>query len=382
MGSEPPGAAARALLHVWVLGDRADEGFSGDRLEVIADRDAYAVGDVARLLVVSPVGARPFLSTVEGPRLLAYDTVRLGGADDRASAAVVEVKVGPEHVPNLFVGVALVDRGNLVQTTKMLRVPPVDRLLRPVVSVEGGRTEAEPGTTVPMSVRVTDASGAPAAGVEVAVAIVDEALHALYGDPAAPIEPVLPSSAPQRREHRRADPRPVRGVVRRAPEAGRRGAAPGRRRRSPRRRDAPPTGGEPADAADAVPVDGAPGRGRARSPTPPRRAASPGGGPSPRRRSTKTTRSHRDGEDSPGKKSKGDGGGEEGPLSTRADFRTMIGWWPAVRTGPDGTRAARARDHHGRPFTRWRMTARAVDAGTRVGTGVSTLRVTKPVVPA
>jgi hypothetical protein len=279
VGSEPPGAAARALLHVWVLGDRADEGVSGDRLEVIADKDAYAVGDVARLLVVSPVGARPFLSTVEGPRLLAYDTVRLGGADDRASAAVVEVKVGPEHVPNLFVGVALVDRGNLVQTTKMLRVPPVDRLLRPVVSVEGGRTEAEPGTTVPMSVRVTDASGAPAAGVEVAVAIVDEALHALYGDPAAPIEPFF---HPLRRNDVRT------GGPIHAPCVGWSVAPPPGRPKGERRLA---DGGPPS--GDAPPPLGARRRRRCRprrwcprprprrSPTPPRRAASPGGGPSP-----------------------------------------------------------------------------------------------------
>lgn len=375
VSTEPPGAAARALLHVWVLGDRADEGVSGDRLEVIADKDAYAVGDVARLLVVSPVGGRPFLSTVEGARILSYDTVRLGGADDRAAAAVIEVKVGPEHVPNLFVGVALVDRGNLVETTKMLRVPPVSKILRPVVTVDGGRTEAEPGTTVPMSVRVTDASGAPAAGVEVAVAIVDDALHALYSDPAAPIEPFF---HPLRRNDVRTGG-PIHATCVGWSLAPRERKKEGRDTTGGPGDAGPPTADAPPPPPGSVPMPSPSAPAPAPEEEAPADAATAGGGAGGRAPALRRAAGAlRDGDDSPAKKSKDDGGGDEGPLAARADFRTTIGWWPAVRTGPDGT-APLGPVKLPDDLTRWRMTARAVDAGTRVGTGTSTLRVTKPV---
>ena len=57
--NEPAGPPAHAVTHVWVAGDRADVGFSGDRLEVIADKDEYAIGDKARFLVLAPVGSSP-----------------------------------------------------------------------------------------------------------------------------------------------------------------------------------------------------------------------------------------------------------------------------------------------------------------------------------
>src|SRR5439155_3628967 len=77
------------------------------------------------------------------------------------------------------------------------------------------------------------------------------------------------------------------------------------------------------------------------------------------------------------KKLKDDSGGE-GPLAARADFRSAIWWSPTVRVGADGT-ADLGLVKFAESLTRWRITARAVDAQTRVGSSVATVRTAKKV---
>lgn len=373
---EPAGAPASASLHVYVVGDRADVGYAGDRVEIVADRDDYAVGDTARILVLSPVGARPVLATVEGPRLLSVDTPMLG-AGAAGAAAVFDVKIVGDHTPNVYVGAALVDHGNVLTATKLLRVPPVDRRLTTVVTAE--RTEFEPGAKIPMSLKVTDSTGAPVAGAEVAVAVVDDSLYGLFADPAVAPEPFFHSI--RRNDVRTGGPIHLECVgwsV--APvEAKKEALADGAR--EPEERD----GGAPsAGAAPPRP----PGSPPAAAPVPsleaPRPGADPatGGGPSAGGRLAReggVERANHDlaGDDSPAK-SKSDKGGGEGPVEPRADFRSAVAWLPSVRTGADGT-ATLGTISFADSLTRWRITARALDASTRVGTSVTTVRTAKKV---
>ena len=367
---EPAGPAATATTHVWVVGDRADVGFSGDRIEVVTDKDTYAVGDRARILVLAPVGARPFLSTVEGARIFAADAVRLGGADDRGAAAVLEVTIGPEHVPNAYVGVALVDQGNLLASEKLLRVPPVDRLLTP--TVVPAKTEAEPGETVAMTAKVVDATSGPVEGAEVSVAVVDEALYALYADPAAPIAPFF--HPVRRNDVRTGGPLHLASVGfhvsnppgskaaegRELADGGTGAPAPGA--------PPPPALAPAAPAPESAPADaegetlGAAGR--------------PSGGAAAPARGRRLAERARD-DDAPAKKAKSDASGE-GPLEARADFRSAVHWSPTLRTGADGTVAV-GPVRLGDSLTRWRVTAVAVDARTRVGTSTTTVRTAKKV---
>ncbi len=376
-GSEPAGAPAAATVHTWVAGEHADVGFSGDHLEVVADKDAYAVGDVARFLVLSPVGARPFLSTVEGARLASWKTVDLGGKADRGTASVVEMRIEPDHSPNAYLGVALVDQGNLLAASKLVRVPPVERLLHPVVGA--AKTELEPGETTAMTVSVTDWAGKPAAGAEVSVAIVDDALYALYSDPGVPLEPFF---HPVRRNDVETG-----GPLQHASVGWWMGATEAEEREG-RLADAGRPGGPPAAGAmpapsAAMPPPPAPATPPAPSPVPEPSTGSGGGAGAPEGQplfggeGERLVRREaaRDGADELAKSTKGEGGGE-GPLVARADFRSAVWWSPSVRVGEDGT-AALGPVKFAESLTRWRVTARAVDAATRVGTSVTTVRTAK-----
>lgn len=379
IASEPAGAPAAATVHAWVAGEHADIGFSGDHVEIVADKDAYAVGDVARLLVLAPVGARPFLSTVEGARLSSWKTTDLGGKPDRGAGSVIEMTIDADHSPNTYVGVALVDQGNLLAASKLLRVPPVERLLKPVVT--SAKTELDPGETIPMTVSVTDLAGKPAVGAEVAIAVVDDALYALYSDPAAPLEPFF--HPVRRNDVTTGGPLHHESVgwfagmtaeevrVARLADAARPGEGGG---------GGPGFGGPPG----AVPVPSP------AMPPPSSPAAEPSTGGAPAREGGElpgsTRAALRQGERARGdvpeseadeeKKEMKDGG--EGPLAARADFRSAVWWSPAVRVGEDGT-AAFGPVKFAESLTRWRITARAVDAATRVGTSVTTVRTTKKV---
>jgi hypothetical protein len=72
----------------------------------------------------------------------------------------------------------------------------------------------------------------------------------------------------------------------------------------------------------------------------------------------------------------GGGLGPEGPARVRSDFRDTALWRAAVTTGADGTAlvAVRWPDN----LTTWRLTAHAVTADTSLGTSVSKLTVTQP----
>ncbi len=149
-----------------------DEG----RVELVPERPAYAVGDVARVLVKNPFGDADALVTVEREGVLSSRRVRLAGP-----APMIEVPVDDKMVPNAYVGVLLVRGGDAAATGPNaprfrvgyapLAVDSSARKLR--VAVRPSRAEAAPGDTVEVEAELRDAANAPVAG-EVTLFAVDE----------------------------------------------------------------------------------------------------------------------------------------------------------------------------------------------------------------
>src|SRR5204863_4615064 len=100
------------------------------------------------------------------------------------------------------------------------------------------------------------------------------------------------------------------------------------------------------------------------------------GGDIPGVRNVATTPEDGDATDHAESKKQKDERGGEGPLMARADFRSSIWWSPTVRVGADGS-ADIGPVKFAESLTRWRITARAVDASTRVGSSVTTVRTAK-----
>ena len=166
---------------------------NNDRLELVTDKDQYAPGDTAKILVPSP-----FMGPVE-----ALVTVERGGVIDArrltlaSNSTTLEIPITADAIPNIFVSVVLVkgvDETNPFAGMGVgmveLPVDVAEKTLTLAVTAKGesavsspsaseGVTEVAPGETVSYTIDVTDSTGAPVPNAEMSVALVDKAIFSL-----------------------------------------------------------------------------------------------------------------------------------------------------------------------------------------------------------
>ena len=188
------GRTSRSELTRWVAGARSGPPSRRIDLEVanlIPDAENYAAGDTAEILVDSPFASATGLLTIAHNQIIELRTFEI--ADH---AAVLEVPITDDHVPELAVQVEIVsttertaDDGTTLDGAPhrpayasgqaLLRVPPLLRTLD--VTAEPASTVVEPGAATSIAVEVSDAGGAAVEGASVLLIVVDEAVLAVSG---------------------------------------------------------------------------------------------------------------------------------------------------------------------------------------------------------
>ena len=155
------------------------------------DRETYAPGDTAELLVQAPFAPASGLMTVIKRGIVS--TQRFDAAD---GSAVLQIPVDDGDVPNLVIQIDMVgtaprtaDDGAPLPDSPprpayatgqiTLAVPPVTRAL--TVTATPAADAVVPGTDTSVTVQVTGPDGAPVSDATVAVVVVDEAVLALTG---------------------------------------------------------------------------------------------------------------------------------------------------------------------------------------------------------
>jgi alpha-2-macroglobulin len=182
------GRVARTTLWRWAAGAGfvpwRDE--TKLRLEIIADRQRYSVGDTATLLIASPFTDVEGWFTLERERVLESRRIRI-----TAGATTIRVPITEELAPNAFASVLLVrgrsaapgpldDPGRpalRVGYTELRVLPEVKRL---AVEVTPAQPEYRPGDTARVNIAVRSADGA-GQRAEVTLWAVDEGVLALTG---------------------------------------------------------------------------------------------------------------------------------------------------------------------------------------------------------
>ncbi len=154
------------------------------RMDLLADRDRYGVGDTATIMIAAPFTDAEAWLTVEREQVIEQRRLRITSGSQMVSIPITEAMV-----PNAFVSVVVV-RGRSGPPGKLddpgrptmrvgyvgLRVTPEVKRLR--VDLGLGKPEHRPGDTAQVTVAVRDARGA-GARAEVALWAVDEGVLAL-----------------------------------------------------------------------------------------------------------------------------------------------------------------------------------------------------------
>ncbi|MDQ3928610.1 MAG: MG2 domain-containing protein, partial [Chloroflexota bacterium] len=159
------------------------------QVELVADKEQYKVGDVARILVTSPFTQATGLLTVERGHLRRYTLVTLQGG-----APTIEVPLEEGDLPNVYVGLTLLgqerppqgapaDWANKVTMRQGYVGLTLDTSGKQLeVSIEPqGDGPFEPGSTASVRVSTRDSSGKGVPG-ELSLAVVDEAIYAMASD--------------------------------------------------------------------------------------------------------------------------------------------------------------------------------------------------------
>jgi uncharacterized protein YfaS (alpha-2-macroglobulin family) len=184
---------SQTSLQVWVTGGAvlSERDLKQETVTLIPDKQNYAEGDTVRLLVQAPFFPAEGLLTVRRSGVVTTQSFRLESA-----TTVLDIPIREGYVPNVWAQVDLVGsaprtdadgkpladqprRPAFAVGTLNLAVPPKQRTL--TLEVVPAEKDVLPGAKTRLRVKVVDATGRAQPNVEVALAVVDEAVLALTG---------------------------------------------------------------------------------------------------------------------------------------------------------------------------------------------------------
>jgi uncharacterized protein YfaS (alpha-2-macroglobulin family) len=186
------GNVIRSAAYIWVSGKqyvnwRQD---NNDRLQLVADKDSYQVGDTAQLLIASPYQTPvKALLTIERDHIFTHQVIEIAG-----NSQTLKVPIEAAYAPDVFVSLMLVkgmDKTSPAPSFKVglaqLKVSVADKALQVLVTpqtVPQGATRPGffgPRDTITWTVKTLDAAGKPVAA-QVSLALVDKALLSMTSD--------------------------------------------------------------------------------------------------------------------------------------------------------------------------------------------------------
>ena len=149
--------------------DQADPG----QEVVSAGRDGARAGDAARRQGASAGDDRDGVR--DEPSLV----------KDAGRAVMIDVKIEERFVPNVYLSVAYVKDGEMFESGKSINVPARSKFLN--IEIIPDKKEYKPRDPASYTVFARNADGTPAAGVELSLGVVDEAIYSIRPDAAGDI---------------------------------------------------------------------------------------------------------------------------------------------------------------------------------------------------
>jgi alpha-2-macroglobulin len=153
--------------------DTADVNYNS--VKIITDKKTYRIGEKARILVMFPTEKAHLLVTTELAKVM---EARHVFAEGRAVSFEVEIK--ESYSPNFYLNIAYVKDGELHNHSKSIVVPARDKFLQ--IEVLPDKKQYKPRDPASYTIIARKADGSPAAGVEVSLGVVDEAIYSIRQD--------------------------------------------------------------------------------------------------------------------------------------------------------------------------------------------------------
>jgi len=182
------GNQASASAYMWVAGsDYVAWRRSGDRrMDLILDKDSYAPGETAEILITSPFQGESYaLVTVERGHIRASEVLNL-----TSNSTIYELPITADMAPNIYLSVTII-RGAGENGPPDFRIGmaeiQVDTAAQTLnVEITPDKEQAGPGDLVTYTVRTTDMDGEPVSA-EISLALTDLATLTLSGPNSVPI---------------------------------------------------------------------------------------------------------------------------------------------------------------------------------------------------
>lgn len=363
------------VTNVYVCDKQATNiGYRYGGLQIITEKDTYAPGETARVMIVSDKPDTYVLLTAEADDLYSYQLLHLDG-----TVKLAELPVTGNYTPNIFLNALSGQDYQLKSTGLQIIVPPEGKFLN--VKVTSDKAVYQPQEEGVFDIEVTDNDGKPVSNAEVTVGLTDAAVYYIQNEIAPDIRQFFYGDKRQQAIqtqasfYQRAFAKFVRddnGVLMTEEEL--------QNRRRDRAKGDSPADQERLEADDlrgqlgAVGGKGGMGRanaidGMAKSTSVPMAAPAMAAAESAPMRQMKEMSKDKAAEkkvmrdedaqnDAPA--------GMEEPGRVRNDFRSTVVWLPSVKTDANGR--AQVKASFPDSLTTWRLTARANTPQTAIGT--------------
>src|SRR2546423_3900453 len=161
---------------LWVAdrnGEWSDVSYEGEgEIKLIPDKKAYKPGETAQVLALLPKEKAHLLVTTELSGVWKVDEI-----DTPGRSRIIDVPIEPRFAPNVFLAVTYVRGGEMYTQDVEINVPARDKLLN--IQIIPNKKEFKPRETVSYTVLARNSDGSPAAGAEVSLGVVDEAIYSI-----------------------------------------------------------------------------------------------------------------------------------------------------------------------------------------------------------
>jgi hypothetical protein len=146
-------------------------GESGGGVSIVPDKQTYAVGDTAHILIAAPVTDTYLLVTTEGEAIYDSRVVKIAGG-----STMMDLPIKERYAPNIYISVSAIFNDELYTENKNIIIPPTEKFI--TIEVTSNKAVYEPQEKGTFTIKTTDDKGKPVTA-EVSLGIVDDAIYAI-----------------------------------------------------------------------------------------------------------------------------------------------------------------------------------------------------------